>query len=65
LQLEILKDICKAFIDLNRIKPGAGATYNYTDGYITIEKKLWSNGVMKAEFNFNFAHKENPEKPIY
>lgn len=65
LQLKILKNSCKATIELNSIIPGGSATYYCTDGHITIDKKRLKKGVLKAKFNFNFEHKENPKKPIY
>lgn len=65
LQLEILKNICKATIDLNSITPDGCATYYCTDGFIMIDKKLWEKGIMKAEFSFNFEYNEDPERPIY
>ncbi len=65
LQLDMIKDTCYAIIKLSSIAPGGDATYYCTDGFITIDKNLWSNGIMKAEFSFNFEHIENPEQPIY
>ena len=65
LQLEIIKNTCYATIELNSIVPGGDAKYYCTEGYITIDKKLWEEGIMKSEFSFNFGHKENPKKPIY
>lgn len=32
---------------------------------ISIDKKLWKEGIMKAVFSFDFEHKENPKEPIY
>ena len=65
LQLHIIKDICYASIDLNSIVPKGNAIFYYTNGDITIDKKFWEEGIMKAEFSFNFEHKENPKEPIY
>lgn len=65
LQLEILKNTCLATIDLNSIRAGGDAVYYCTDGYITIDKKLWEAGIIKAEFNFIFENKDEPEKPFY
>jgi hypothetical protein len=65
LQLDIIKNTCYATIDLNSIVQGGDAKYYCTDGYITIDEKLWKEGIMKAEFSFNFEHIENPKKPIY
>ena len=65
LQLKIINDTCTAIIDLNSIVPGGDAIYYCTNGYITIDRKKWLKGIMKAEFNFNFGHPEDPKKPIY
>jgi hypothetical protein len=65
LQLEIIKNICKATIDLNSITSDGSTIYYCTDGYITIDKTFWIRGIMKAEFNFNFENKDEPKKPIY
>lgn len=65
LQLMLVKDICTATIDLNSIMPDASATYYCTEGYITIDKKLWEKGIMKAEFSFIFENKEDSNKPFY
>ncbi len=65
LHLDIIKDICSAEINLKSILPKGDTVFYCTDGHITIDKKLWKEGIMKAEFSFNFEHKENPEKPIY
>jgi len=65
LQLEIIKDICYATIDLNSIIPGGSKTYYCYDGYINIDKKLWKSGIMKAEFNLNFENKVTTGQPVY
>ncbi|MBX3107356.1 MAG: hypothetical protein KIS69_09770 [Bacteroidetes bacterium] len=65
LQIEIIKNICKAAIDLNSITPDGSNIYYCTDGYITIDKTFWKKGIMKAKFNFNFENKDEPKKPIY
>lgn len=65
LQLDLLGDTCYSKIDLNSMVKGGSSIYYGTNGYITIDKTLWKKGVMKALFSFNFAHPENPKKPIY
>lgn len=64
LKLEIVKDTCYAIIDLKSVAPDGDATYYCTSGFITIDKKSWEKGIMKAEFSFNFKPK-NPKDPIY
>jgi len=65
LNIEILGDTCYVLIDLKSIDQGGDAIFYCTSGYITIDKKYWHEGIMKAEFSFNFEHIENPKKPIY
>jgi hypothetical protein len=65
LQLGIIKNICTATIDLNSITPDGSATFYCIDGHITIDKKLWKKGIMKAEFNFIFENKDDKKKPFY
>lgn len=65
LLLGITNNICFATIELNSIVDKGSATYYCTDGSISIDKNLWQDGIMKAEFNFNFKNNENPKKPIY
>ncbi|MDZ4759252.1 MAG: hypothetical protein SGJ10_14085 [Bacteroidota bacterium] len=66
LELYIVNDTCYASIDLNSIRSGCCTNFYSTDGYITIDRKLWDEGIMKAEFSFNFDYK-NPRKdwPMY
>ncbi len=39
--------------------------YHSTSGYIKIDKTLWQQGIMKAEFDFTFYHPENPKQKMY
>ena len=65
LEIEIIGDSCFVLIDLISIMKGGNAKYFCTNGTIVIDKPLWKKGIMKAVFNFNFEHLENPKKPIY
>ena len=65
LQLDIVKDICFAKIDLNSIVMGGDEIFYCTDGYIKIDKKLWAKGIMKAEFDFNFYNSSEPKQQMY
>ena len=64
LQFDIIGNVCKAIINLNSIVPEGDATFYCTGGSITIDKKLWKNGVLKAEFSFDFAGELDGE-PLY
>lgn len=65
LNIDIIKNTCYAVIDLKSIEQCGDTKYYCTNGYITINKILWKEGILKAEFSFNFEHIENPNKPIY
>lgn len=65
LQLDIVDGNCFAMIDLNSVVKGGSAQYYAFKGSIRIDKILWHQGIMKAVFNFQFTHRENPQKPIY
>jgi len=65
LNIEIIGDTRFAVIDLESIVQGGDVNFYCTSGYISINKKYWKEGIMKAEFSFNFGHIENPQKPIF
>ncbi len=65
LNLGIVKNNCFSRIELNSIVPNSNATYYCISGYIKIDKNLWKQGIMKAEFSFIFDHKEDPQKTMY
>jgi hypothetical protein len=65
LELEIHKNSCQALINLNSIELGRSSIFQCTGGSISIDKKMWENGIMKAEFSFTFENKNDPKKPFY
>lgn len=65
LNLIIIKDIIKPLIFLNSMVPNDTKTYPCNGGQIAIDRKLWNKGIVKAEFNFTFEHKKNPDKLMY
>ena len=65
LQLNIIRDLCYAVIDLISVFLGGNAKYYCLKGHISIDKNFWKEGFIKAEFDFNFEHKENPELPMF
>lgn len=65
LNIDIRQDSCYATIDLSSIGQAGSIIFHCTDGVIKIDKNLWREGIMKAEFSFNFEHEQNPEKPVY
>ena len=65
LELTIKDDYCVAVIDLVSIVAGGNAKFYCTNGSVIIDKDLWKQSILKATFNFNFDHPENPKKPIF
>lgn len=65
LQLDIVKNSCYAKIELNSIVSDNNAVFYCTEGYIRIDKKRWKQGIIKADFSFDFGSAKNVEKPIY
>jgi hypothetical protein len=66
LNLIITKDKCTPIIELNGISSLTRTkTYAFKSGQIIIDNNLWDKGILKAEFDFTFDHKENPNKPMY
>jgi hypothetical protein len=65
LHLEIINDICIASIELNSIIRNMSDTYYCSGGHISIDKKLWKKGIMKAKFNFNFDNKGESKSTFF
>ena len=64
LHLIITKDSCIPTINLLSITPNGNKTYSYKSGYIKIDRRLWEENIIKADFSFDFINDEN-EKRIY
>lgn len=62
LQLNIKGDTCFSSIDLKSIVPRMNAVYYCNGGHIKIDKGLFKNGILKAEFDIDFENKEPGEK---
>jgi hypothetical protein len=65
LNIDILRDSCYATIDLTSTSQAGNVVFYFIKGNISIDKKLWKEGIMKAVFSFDFEHIENPKEPIY
>jgi hypothetical protein len=61
----IANGVCLPEIELKSIVPDGNATYPYRNGYFKIDRGLFKNGILKAEFDLNFEHKENPGQKMY
>lgn len=51
-------------IELNSIADGS-RTYACNEGNIKIDKKAMQKGILKAEFDMKFDHRENPDKLMF
>lgn len=65
LNIDIHRNSCSASIDLNSISNSGHTIFHCIQGSIIIDKSLWSKGVMKAVFSFDFEHKENPKESMF
>lgn len=64
--LELIDDICIPTIELNSINATSDALIYYCkSGYIKIDKELWKQGILKAEFNFDFKDANNLDQNIF
>ena len=66
LQLILENNICIPIIELSRTSDAKGRNrYICKSGKISIDKESLKKGILKADFNFNFIHPQNPSKPMY
>jgi hypothetical protein len=65
LRLFIVNNACLPHIELNSVESSSGTTYPCEGGYFKIDSTLFKKGVLKAEFDLNFKHKENPKQKMF
>ncbi len=68
LNIEIEQSIYKTWVDLVSINPQVGnRKFNLKNGELIIDKQYWEQGVLKAEFNFEFDNglKEGEEEVFF
>lgn len=66
LELELLDSTCTAtMIFRNRMKGHLDEIFYCNGGRINIDKVLWSQGILKATFDFTFANTSNPQHALY
>jgi hypothetical protein len=65
LKLTITKNSCIPVIELTSISSPGTTTYACQGGQIEIDKNLWNNGVLKANFEFSFHDPEQPDIPLF
>jgi hypothetical protein len=65
LQLYLVKDNCFAYSNLLSIVPNGDAWYVAISGRIKADKKLWQNGILKAEFDFQLVNEKDSKEMIF
>lgn len=65
LQLYLVKDNCFAYSNLLSIVPNNDAWYVAISGRIKADKKLWQNGILKAEFDFQLVNEKDSKEMIF
>jgi hypothetical protein len=63
--LEINNDTCIPRIELNTITSPELKTYYCQGGFIKVDSELWTNGILKAEFDFDFNNTDEPDRKMY
>ncbi len=64
LSLDIVNNSCTPKIFLKSIVRNGDKTFEFKSGYIKIDKKLWNQKVLKAEFDINFKN-DDADRPIF
>ncbi|MBK8807837.1 MAG: hypothetical protein IPO21_14785 [Bacteroidales bacterium] len=62
---EINYDTCIPRIELNPISAPGLKTYFCKGGFIKIDRDSWAKGILKAEFNFDFNNKDEPDQKMF
>lgn len=65
LNIKIKNDSVIAWIDFNSIRDLGQHRFPMTHGQITLDKQLFDQGIIKAEFDLKFTNTLNPEKELY
>lgn len=65
LKLNIIDNKCFAEIELSSITPSGQQIFPCNDGYIRIDKKLWKEGIIKAEFDLSFENTLQPQDSLW
>jgi hypothetical protein len=65
LHITITGNICIPIIELNSIADQKQIIYRCSKGSMKIEKEAFNKGFLKAEFDFDFNHPEDPKTKMY
>lgn len=63
--LEMIDNKCFARIELNSVTPSGQQIFNCNGGYIKIDKYLWKENIMKAEFDLSFENNLQPSDSLW
>ena len=62
LHLTITKNSCVPTVNLLSVAPNGRKVYPYKSGQITIDSRLWTKHILKADFSFDFYNAENDKR---
>ncbi|GAB6008935.1 hypothetical protein [Dysgonomonas reticulitermitis] len=65
LQIDIIEDICIPQVELNGVSSSGLQYFNGISGKMKIDKTLFDQGILKAEFDFTFEDLANPQEPVW
>ena len=65
LKLNITGNRCIAAIELSSIASSGHQIFPCNGGYIKIDKKLWNEGILKAEFDLSFENILQPQDSLW
>lgn len=63
--LEINKETCIPKIEINSISSPGTKNYYCKSGFIKIDKEFWKQGILKADFDFNFDNTDSPDRKLF
>ncbi|MBO0593214.1 hypothetical protein I2486_17560 [Cellulophaga sp. E16_2] len=65
LKLELQNDLCAATVLFNSIRDLGIHNFHLRSGTIKIDKPLYDNGIIKAEFDFKFKNTLEPSEALF
>mgnify|MGYP000743008991 CR=1 FL=1 len=65
LVLELENDFCVAWVEFNSIRDLGLNKFPLKSGTIKIDRSLFENGIIKAEFDFKFENTVEPDKELF
>ena len=65
MNIEIKNDSFRAWIDYNSITELGKQIFRMKEGHIIVDKQLFDQGIIKAEFDLKFVNTLDAEKKMY